>query len=908
MTVAFHPTTDLHPLLSASQLAYPSLLNIARVDFPTFCALVLRDEEKGNQIVLQDFQLEWCDVIERQRQVVLWTHPDAGKTSILSIGYPLWILGNDPRKRIAILSATQNAAKKVIRTIQGLITNSHALWDIFPNLKRGSFWTDTAIEVKRPVGIKDPSVQAYSPEGGNIQGARLDGLIVDDVLNELNTRTRYQREKVEAWIRASAFTRLSDNAFVAFLTNAWHPEDMAHNLEHQGWWAKRYPVLDATGASTWPERWPMERVEHVRTTTLGPVEFARQMLCHARDEETARFKREWIDLCLARGEGQPLPRDLQDIIERYPTLADELQLTDSIVSLGGLPENVLIVSGVDLSTGKEKRDLSAIFTLLTWPDGSRQILEAQSGRWKGPEIIERIASVHERYRSIMVVENNACFVPGSPVLTQRGYVPIETVQPGDLVWTHRQRWRAVKKVTSREYSGELTTIRSIGSPHIRCTPNHAFYARRLGRVRGGRHVPMIGYHRPHGDPQWVSASAIEGVPAYAAVAVPVWDATEPTLELQRYSETRTLVVDEAIARVIGLYMAEGGGGGKSQVQFTLNHEATYLAELVEDIANRFDATTSRGCGDGTLRVTVNSIEMKRAFALGVGAKKALTMHMLGWPLELLLAVVRGWLLGDGNYYVNNPRTSFPSHTFRATSISRTWIGQATSILYRAGYTPSLSYIPPQTSHIDGRLIQGGPAWMLLLNSYDTQRLFASMPVDEQAWWGSPLNFASHASRARTVHDALGTWTRFRSFLHETYSGMVWNLVVDEDESYTVDGLIVHNSQEFLIQWTREKYPGMRVRSFTTGRNKLSPEYGVESLAAELAGGRWIIPCQAGTRIVDPQIGKWISDLVNYDPGRHTGDILLASWIAREAARTYEASRKKRLSRASNVRVLTGKRK
>jgi len=198
MTVAFHPTTDLHPLLSASQLAYPSLLNIARVDFPTFCALVLRDEEKGNQIVLQDFQLEWCDVIERQRQVVLWTHPDAGKTSILSIGYPLWILGNDPRKRIAILSATQNAAKKVIRTIQGLITNSHALWDIFPNLKRGSFWTDTAIEVKRPVGIKDPSVQAYSPEGGNIQGARLDGLIVDDVLNELNTRTRYQREKVEA--------------------------------------------------------------------------------------------------------------------------------------------------------------------------------------------------------------------------------------------------------------------------------------------------------------------------------------------------------------------------------------------------------------------------------------------------------------------------------------------------------------------------------------------------------------------------------------------------------------------------------------------------------------------------------------------------------------------------------------
>jgi len=90
-------------------------------------------------------------------------------------------------------------------------------------------------------------------------------------------------------------------------------------------------------------------------------------------------------------------------------------------------------------------------------------------------------------------------------------------------------------------------------------------------------------------------------------------------------------------------------------------------------------------------------------------------------------------------------------------------------------------------------------------------------------------------------------------------------------------MVVENNaaQEFILQWTREKYPGLRVRSFTTGRNKLSPEYGVESLAGELAAGRWIIPCQQGNRIVDPQVGKWISDLVGYDPGRHTGDLLMA---------------------------------
>ena len=490
MSVGLDLSEDLHPLLAASASAYSSLLQCARVDFPTFCSLVLRDEEKGEPITLMPFHFEWSDVLEKNRNVVLWTHPDAGKTSLMAIARPLWVLGRDPRQRIAVLSATQNAAKKVIRTIQGYIVNSKTLRDVFPNLRRGLFWTDSAIEVRRPSGIKDPSVQAYSPEGGNMQGARLDGLIVDDVLNENNTRTRYQREKIEEWIRSSAFTRLSEDAWIAFLTNAWHPDDMAHVLERQGWWAKRYPVIDDAGRSTWPERWPLSRIEHVRTKTLGPVEFSRQMLCQPRDESTARFKREWIETCLARGEGHPLVQDLNDLAARYPMLAEAFQINDSILAMGGLPDNVMVVSGVDVSTGREKSDLSVIFTLLTWPDGSRQILEIQSGRWQGPEIIDRLASVHDRFRSVMVVENNA-------------------------------------------------------------------------------------------------------------------------------------------------------------------------------------------------------------------------------------------------------------------------------------------------------------------------------------------------------------------------------------------------AQEFILQWTREKYPGLRVRSFTTGRNKLSPEYGVESLAGELAAGRWIIPCQQGNRIVDPQVGKWISDLVGYDPGRHTGDLLMA---------------------------------
>lgn len=399
---------DNSSMVETARLAYASLISLAREDCPTFCELILKDEESGNYIELQDFQLEWHDTLDSNKYVVLWAFPESGKSQQLVIARILWLLGRDPRRRYAILSATQGQSKKIIRTIQSHITENRIIHEVFPSLKRGNLWTDNAIEVERPHGIKDPSVQAYSPEGGTIQGARLDGIAIDDVLTEINTRTRYQREKVEEWIRASAFSRLSDAGWCFFLTNAWHPDDMAHTLEKQGWTSRRYPVLNEQGESVWPERWPMERIERTKTELLGPLEFARQMLCRARDDSQSRFQQDWIDHALENGEGLPMVNSLEDLFERCPELAEEIKLTDSIARLGGMPEGFMTVTGVDLAVSRrESADLTALFTLGVRPDGMRHVLEVVAGRWTGPEIIDRVVSAHERYRSIVVVENNA---------------------------------------------------------------------------------------------------------------------------------------------------------------------------------------------------------------------------------------------------------------------------------------------------------------------------------------------------------------------------------------------------------------------------------------------------------------------------------------------------------------------
>lgn len=390
------------------RMAWATLLQLARYDCPTFCELVLADEETGGRIHVQPFQIAWHRAISKHRNIVIWAFPESGKTQQLAIGRILWLLGQDVRRRYAVLSATQSQAKKIVRTAQQHVLENVTLHEVWPNLRRGNLWTDTSMEIERPGGIKDPSLQAFSPEGGSMQGSRLDGLVIDDVLTENNTRTSYQRSKIEDWIRASAFSRLARGGWIVFLTNAWHPQDMAHALEKQGWHSVRCPVVGECGELAWAERWPTDRIEHVRTKVLGPLEFSRQMLCQPRDESTARFQREWIEKCLELGEGFQCYRSLADILHADPELAAEMQLTQELVDAGGLPDGYMTITGVDLAVSRRvAADKTSLFTLLLWPSGVRQVLEVQAGQWTGPEIIDRVISAHERFRSIAVVENNA---------------------------------------------------------------------------------------------------------------------------------------------------------------------------------------------------------------------------------------------------------------------------------------------------------------------------------------------------------------------------------------------------------------------------------------------------------------------------------------------------------------------
>jgi hypothetical protein len=180
--------------------------------------------------------------------------------------------------------------------------------------------------------------------------------------------------------------RLTERGRVIVVGTAFHPEDLLHRMAAQtGWRSARYAITDENGNSRWPERWSAERIERKRLE-LGPAESARQLDVMARSDEDARFKSAWIEVALQAGQKM--------YVEPH---------------LLATPKGCRVVCGVDLAVStKRTADLTVLFTALVYPDGRRRVLHIRSGRWAGPEIVDRVREVRRLFEpEVIVVESNA---------------------------------------------------------------------------------------------------------------------------------------------------------------------------------------------------------------------------------------------------------------------------------------------------------------------------------------------------------------------------------------------------------------------------------------------------------------------------------------------------------------------
>ena len=378
-----HPHAAKMEMVKASRA---QLIELARTNGAAFNAMVLKDEMTGSPIRLAPMHRKWHRLVDKHPRLNIISHVEAAKSQTLSVGRVLFELGKNPNTRCVIVSNTMMQAQKLLKSIASYIERSEELHEIFPDLKPNPTgpWTLTQLAVERKGHPKDPSVQSTGVHGA-ITGARIDLLVLDDILDYENARTPAGREDLWDWVHSALFGRLTANARVISVGNAYHRDDFLHRIEKNSLWTTvRFPVMEQDGELSWPERWPIERITHKREE-LGPVEFSRQMMCQARDDTESRFQKQWVALCLTRGNGKGL-----------------------VHAVAQPPPGSAIYTGVDLAVQQHSSaDLTAFTTILVYPNGDREILNIESGRMAGPQILEKIKELYHRYQGIFFVENNA---------------------------------------------------------------------------------------------------------------------------------------------------------------------------------------------------------------------------------------------------------------------------------------------------------------------------------------------------------------------------------------------------------------------------------------------------------------------------------------------------------------------
>jgi len=349
-----------------------------------FLQLVPRIHGTQDRWTVADFQWEWQSICMAYDTANIVAPIGHGKSEQITFALSAHELGCDPNLRLVIASNVAELSIRRVRALRMLIDENDDYRRVFPNVRPGVLWTDRAWTIRRTnEADPNPTCQGVGLNGA-ILGARTDRLTCDDMDDLESTWTAASREKAQTWVRTNLLSRLGRTAKARSIQTAWHPEDMSQMFRSMGWPTFRYRLRKPNGAYLWASQWDAAREDKMRRE-LGETAAARMLDSIPRTGELSRCKEEWVHAALKNGA--------------------RTVMYDSVRADNGC----YIVVGVDLAVGRgENNDKAAFATVLCDERGNRHLINLESGRWSGPDLLMRIKQHARRYPGArIVVENNA---------------------------------------------------------------------------------------------------------------------------------------------------------------------------------------------------------------------------------------------------------------------------------------------------------------------------------------------------------------------------------------------------------------------------------------------------------------------------------------------------------------------
>ena len=380
-----------------------------------------------------------------------------------------------------------------------------------------------------------------------------------------------------------------------------------------------------------------------------------------------------------------------------------------------------------------------------------------------------------------------CHAPDTLVLTDEGALPISQIveqKRARTVWTSRGTKEIIRRFR-HEYAGEMVRIQAKGHLAVVSTPNHEYLTRRgwmrADALQTGDEL-VLPVENQVRDIQSINVAAeLSDITIQSRRRLRsgfVESAGLIRWPLGRRWANKYLPLTVEFMRLVGLYLAEGAvthqqGRYNSGVLvwYFGKHEVALHEELVGLIQRVFAQTPTIVNDRTSTQIKFGHAIYARLFErlFGIGsADKHFPLSWLSLPNDLLVALVQGYLDGDGYRFVDGKSTH--RERWSAHSISPSLAIQMQLVAARLGISSGVWRAKqPSNKPIEGRFVKR---------------------KDLYQWWFT----GKVAIQGPPVH-----WSKVRHISKIAHQGTVYNLEVADYQAYSANGLEVHNCSSASIR-------------------------------------------------------------------------------------------------------------
>jgi len=414
-----------------------------------------------------------------------------------------------------------------------------------------------------------------------------------------------------------------------------------------------------------------------------------------------------------------------------------------------------------------------------------------------------------------------CLLPDTLVHTANGLKSIKNISTKDRVYTHKLHFKKVSKLLNRKYKGQVYHVKPYYFREgIVATPEHPFYIMKTFKNCATRNTfcgPNCSAVRNKGCaraffkrylPEWTQAKDLR---RGDIIIFPRFN--EKTRDIKSFQIIKLIkssliiskenkiaqrgakvtfinnkiIVGKNFCRLAGYFVSEGYTNSRDCISFCfLNKEREYIEDVIYLMRDLFGIKLSKHRRDkrssGVELIFYSKVLCKLFSVLfydDINDKKAHSKKLPDWMLDLPLGkqveIIKGWWRGDKGY-----------------TVSRVLMNQMKIVFLRLGIIPSIGIDSIENYQGRGKHFIG------------CRQIFAKHGVfqfNNLSFFEDKFHllqegiFSKFKTKSLSRHGWLDNkyvYLPVREVIQKGYSGRVYNLEVEKDNSYVCEFATVHN--------------------------------------------------------------------------------------------------------------------